>query len=138
LAIIAGDREERSKAAAASVEHFGDEVHGLLDADRLLVLTATLDRQVRGPVRVTSSRGSAPMLLATVEMDRVMNARLLRPAAGDAVRAALTAHRQHVGALATDPDAPLRRLEPILTTGELGDLAAAIRRHRPTLFAGAR
>jgi cytochrome c peroxidase len=138
LAAIARDREERSKAATASVEHFRDEVHDLLGADQLLALTATLERQVRGPVRVTSSPDSTPVLLATAEVDRAVNARFLRPAPRDVVRAALTAHRQRVGALATDPDALLRRLEPILTAAELADLAAAIRRHRPMLFAGGR
>jgi hypothetical protein len=40
--------------------------------------------------------------------------------------------------LEADPDALLRRLEPMLTASELADLAAAIRRLRPTLRAGAR
>lgn len=97
-----------------------------------------LERQVRQPVRVVPSRGSAQVLLPTAEVDRAMKAWSLRPAAHDAVRAAVGAHHQRLSVLATEPDGLLRRLQPILTTSEPGDLAAAIGRHRPTLFAGAR
>ena len=138
LAAAARDREERSAAAAASVDRFRDEVRRLLDAEQLLALTSILERQVRRPVRVVPKQGSAPLLLPTADVDRAMKSWSLPPAAHDAVQAAVAAHRQRVSVLATEPDALLRRFEPILTTSELGDLAAAIRRHQPTLFAGVR
>jgi cytochrome c peroxidase len=137
LAAIARDREERSKAAAASVERLRDDLRGLLDAKQLLALTSILERQVRGPLRVVSTPGSAPVLLPTAAVDTAINWRSLQPAADDAVRAAVAAHRHRVSTLGTERDALLRRLEPILTTSELDDFAAALRRHRPTLFASA-
>jgi cytochrome c peroxidase len=133
LAALAREREDASKAAAASVVRVGDEVRGVLDAEQLLALTSILERQV---VRVVSSRGSTQLLLMTAEVDRAMNSWSPPPTAREAVRAAVAAHRQRVSVLATEPAALLRRLEPSLTTSQLGDLAAAIRRHRPTLFAG--
>jgi hypothetical protein len=86
---------------------------------------------------VASSRGSAPVLLPTVDVDRPMKSWAIPPAALDAVRAAVSAHRQRVIELASEPAALLRRLEPILTPSELADFAAATKRHRPTLLARA-
>ena len=136
LAAVAREREERSNAAAASVDRLRDDVRSLLDAEQLLALTSILERQIRGPVRVVPIQGSAPVLLPTAAVDRAMNPRSLPPAAYEAVRAAVAAHHQRVSALATEPAALLRRLEPSLTPAELGDFAAALKRHRPTLLAG--
>ena len=136
LAVVARDGEERSTTAAAWVERFGDEVRAVLDAEQLRALTAILGRQIHGRVRVVSTRGSAQVLLPTPEVDHAMTSWSLPPEAHEAVRAAVAAYRQRVSVLATEPAELLRRLEPILASGELGDLAAAIRRHRPILLTG--
>jgi cytochrome c peroxidase len=138
LAVVARDREERSTTATASVERFRDEVRALLDAEQVRALIAILGRQIHGRVRVVSTRGSAQVLLPTPEVDHAVTSWSLPPEAHEALRAAVAAYRQRVSVLATEPAELLRRLEPILTTGELGDLAAAIRRHRPTLLTGPR
>jgi cytochrome c peroxidase len=138
LTAMARDREERSGAAVLSVARLRDEVQPLLDANRLLALTSALDRQVRGPVRVSRDQGGMPILLPVVDVDRTMSGWSLRPPTQDAVQAAVAAHRQRISVLATDPEALLRRLESILTSAELDDFAAAARRHRPALLTGTR
>jgi hypothetical protein len=138
LAATARTRDEAAQAAVASVERFREEVRGLLDAKQLVALSAILERPVREPVPALPRLNSAQLLMRTVQLDHAMGAWSLRPMVHDAVRAALARHRERVTMLATQPAALLRRLEPILTTSELGDLVAAIRRHQPSLFAGAR
>jgi cytochrome c peroxidase len=138
LVAIASDREEASNAGAASVERFRNEVQALLEAKQLFALTSILERQLRGPVRLVPERDSVRVVLLTAEVDRAMSAWSLPPAVRAAVGQAAAAHRQRVSVLAADPAALLRRLEPILTASELGDLAAAIKRHRPASLTGAR